>query len=47
MEIQEFTNGSRLCLEMLDWMDALLLVDWEGEEERGGIGGRIKYDDLQ
>jgi hypothetical protein len=26
--------------------DALLLVDWEGAEERGGCGGRIKYNDL-
>jgi hypothetical protein len=26
--------------------DALLLLDQEGEEERGGCGGRIKYNDL-
>jgi hypothetical protein len=26
--------------------DALLLVDWEGEEERGDLGGRVKHNDL-
>ncbi len=27
--------------------DAILLVDWEGEEERGGSGGWIKYKGLK